>query len=284
MESPPPQQNPSRREFFRHAACAAVGTTALVSTVWDLRMINAAAADKLSAAAGDYKAMVCLFLYGGNDANNMVIPYDQTNYDLYAAARKDPNDGGLALARASLQNLTLNPLGADGREYAFHPNMPEAKALFNAGKLAICANVGSLVYPVTKTQYNAKSVPLPPQLFSHNDQQVQWQTSGPDQDSRTGWGGRCADMLHALNTDATVSMSISLSGVNVWEVGNIINEYSVGTGGPTGLGTGQTIPASQIQAFKDLVNLNHANLVEKSHASMTKLALDGYDAVTTALV
>src|SRR5258706_1706588 len=282
MERRHPQDGPSRGEFFRHAACAAVGATALVSTVWDLRMINAAAADKLSAAAGDYKAMVCLFLYGGNDANNMVIPYDQPSYDLYAAARKDPADGGLALARASLQNLTLNPLSLDGKEYASHPNMPEAKALFNADKLAICANVGSLVYPVTKTQYNAKTVPLPPQLFSHNDQQVQWQTSIPDKEPRTGWGGRCADLLNAMNTNATVSMSISLSGVNLWEKGNVVNEYNVGTSGPVNLNisSGAT---GQIQAFKDLINLQHANLHERSAASMSKLALDNYSAVTTAL-
>src|SRR5213593_3948913 len=96
-----PQEDPSRRDFFRHAACAAVGATAFVSTVWDLRYINAAAAaniSKIDASATDYKAMICLFLYGGNDANNMVIPYDQTNYDMYAAAR-----GILALPRASLQ-------------------------------------------------------------------------------------------------------------------------------------------------------------------------------------
>jgi len=247
-------------------------------------MINAAAADKLrvSAAANDYKALVCLFLYGGNDANNMVVPYDQSNYDLYAAARKDPADGGLALPRASLQNLTLNPVSPDGREFAFHPNMPEAKALFNDGKLAICANVGSLVYPVTKAQYTAKSVPLPPQLFSHNDQQVQWQTSVPDKEMRTGWGGRCADLLNSMNTNATVSMSISLSGVNIWEKGNIINEYNVGTGGPVNLNI-PTGSAGQIQAFKDLINLQHANLHERSSASMSKLALDNYSAVTTAL-
>jgi len=280
-----PQEDPSRRDFFRHAACAAVGTTALVSTVWDLRMINAAAADKLSrvgSAATDYKAMVCLFLYGGNDANNMVIPYDQPSYDLYFAARKDPNLGGLALPRASLQNLTLNPLSPDGKEYAFHPNMPEAKALFNAGKLAICANVGTLLYPVTKAQYNAKSVPLPPQLFSHNDQQVQWQTSVPDKDIRTGWGGRCADLLNSMNTNATVSMSISLSGVNIWETGNVVNEYNVGTSGPVNINI-PTSATGQIQAFKDLINLQHANLQEKSSANMSKKALDNYTAVTTAL-
>src|SRR6266850_4608941 len=105
-----PQEDPSRRDFFRHAACAAVGATAFVSTVWDLRYINAAVADKIKTinpAAVDYKALVCLFLYGGNDANNMVIPYDQTNYDKYSAARGGSGVGGLALPRANLQNLTL---------------------------------------------------------------------------------------------------------------------------------------------------------------------------------
>src|SRR3982751_5086332 len=117
-----PQEDPSRREFFRHAACAAVGATALVNTVWDLRIINAAVADKIrtiSPQAGDYKALVCLFLYGGNDANNMVIPYDQTNYDIYMNARGGTGVGGLALPQANLQNLTLAVPDPGGRQYAF---------------------------------------------------------------------------------------------------------------------------------------------------------------------
>jgi uncharacterized protein (DUF1501 family) len=273
-----PQEDPSRRDFFRHAACAAVGATALVSTVWDLRFINAAAADKISTispSAVDYKALVCLFLYGGNDANNLVVPYDQTNYDKYSLAR-----GVLALPQANLQNLTLATPDPNGRQYAFHPNCPELKTLFNNGQLAICPNVGTLIYPVTKAQYNARSVPLPPQLFSHNDQQVQWQTSVPQDDSRTGWGGRCADLLNSMNTNASVSMSISLSGVNKWEVGNLVNEYSVGTNGPTNL-SGPS--AAQIQAFDSLIALSHANLQEKSVASMSKLARDNYAAVNSAI-
>src|SRR5688572_4541106 len=271
-----PQEDPSRRDFFRHAACAAVGATAFVSTVWDLRYINAAVADKISTinpAAVDYKALVCLFLYGGNDANNMVIPYDQLNYDKYAAAR-----GVLALPRANLQNLTLNPPDPTGREYAFHPNCPDLKTMFNAGQLAICANVGSLIYPVTKAQYTARSVPLPPQLFSHNDQQVQWQTSVPGQEARTGWGGRCADLLNAQwNAGASVSMSMSLSGVNIWEVGNIVNEYNVGVNGPTNV---NIAAANQVQAFKDLINLqSHPNLQERSVSNMSKLALNNYTEV-----
>src|SRR5678816_3855413 len=119
----------------------------------------------------------------------------------------------MTMLLASLSPLTLAVPDPNGREYALHPNMPELKTLFDNGKLAVAANVGTLIYPVTKTQYNARSVPLPPQLFSHNDQQVQWQTSVPQDDSRTGWGGRCADLLNSMNTNATVSMSISLSGI-----------------------------------------------------------------------
>ena len=150
----------SRRRFIRQAACAALGTTSIASTVWNLRAINAATAQALSSGS-EFRALVCLFLYGGNDANNMVIPYDQANYDIYSAAR-----GVLALPRASLQNLTLNPLDPGGREFALHPNCPELKTLFNNGQLAIAANVGTLVYPVTKTQYNARTVPLPVTIAS----------------------------------------------------------------------------------------------------------------------
>jgi uncharacterized protein (DUF1501 family) len=275
------QPDPSRREFFTHAACAAVGATALVSTVWDLRFINAAVADKLrtqaAAAAADYKALVCLFLYGGNDANNLLIPRDNTFYPTYAAAR-----GVLAISQASV--LPLNPVVSDGRDFGVHPSCTGVQNLFNTGKLAFVANAGSLIYPVTKAQYQARSVPLPPQLFSHNDQQVQWQTSVPGVDSRSGWGGRCADLLHSLNTDgvtpATVSMSISLAGINKWEVGNIVNEYNVGTGGPQ---NHNIAAAAQLQAFRDLIDLSQANLIEKTHAQMVKLGLDNYTSVNAAL-
>jgi uncharacterized protein (DUF1501 family) len=282
MRRRPQQPDPSRREFFTHAACAAVGATALVSTIWDLRFINAAVADKLrtgaAAAADDYKALVCLFLYGGNDANNLLIPRDNTFYPTYAAAR-----GVLAIPQASV--LPLNPVVSDGRDYGVHPSCTGIQNLFNTGKLAFCCNTGSLIYPVTKAQYQARSVPLPPQLFSHNDQQVQWQTSVPGVESRTGWGGRCADLLHSRNKDdlgnpAAVSMSISLSGINKWEVGNIVNEYNVGTGGPQ---NHNILAPNQLQAFRDLIDLSQANLLEKTHAQMVKLGLDNYTAVRAAI-
>src|SRR4051812_21127479 len=117
--------NISRRSFIRQTACAAVGTTSLASTVWNLRAINAAAAQAMSGST-EFRALVCLFLYGGNDANNMVVPNDSTNYNAYAAAR-----GPLALPQASLLSLNSVTPDAQGRTFGFHPGMPELQSLFN---------------------------------------------------------------------------------------------------------------------------------------------------------
>ncbi|MDQ3120716.1 MAG: DUF1501 domain-containing protein, partial [Verrucomicrobiota bacterium] len=122
---------PTRRTFLRQAACAALGTSGLLSTLLDLRKISAA-----TVADGDYKALVCLFLYGGNDANNVIIPHDEAGYSSYSTAR-----GGLAISREALLQLTL--ANGDGRDFGFHPNLAELQGLFNGGKLALVANVGT---------------------------------------------------------------------------------------------------------------------------------------------
>src|SRR6478672_10347604 len=125
----------SRRRFIRQAACAAVGTTSVASTIWNLRAINNAAAQALSGST-EFRALVCLFLYGGNDANNMIVPNDNATYNAYAAAR-----GALALPQASL--LSINPTRPDsqGRTFGLHPSMPELQSLFNTDKkLALMAN------------------------------------------------------------------------------------------------------------------------------------------------
>ena len=159
----------TRRTFIRQTACAALTTTGILNTIFDLRRLSAAPLD-----ASGYKALICLFLYGGNDANNLIIPHDTSGYASYAAAR-----GALAIPQASLLPLTM--LNGDGRDFALHPNLPELQALFNQGKLGMVTNVGTLVAPVTRAQYLAGGAAVPPQLFSHADQSVQWQTSVPDQ-------------------------------------------------------------------------------------------------------
>ncbi|MEO6436968.1 MAG: DUF1501 domain-containing protein, partial [Tepidisphaeraceae bacterium] len=214
---------PNRREFLRHAACAAVGTAAIKSTLWDLRLVKAAAPTVVT----DYKALVCIFLFGGNDANNLIVPTSTSDYSAYAAAR-----GNLAIPSASL--LSISPTISDGRTYGLHPSCAGLQSLFNSGKLAMLTNVGTLVGPVTRATYLARTAALPPALFSHNDQQVQWQTSVPDQISKTGWGGRSADLLYSNNT-SNVSMNISLAGTNVFEVGTTVMPYNVSTNGSIGL-------------------------------------------------
>src|SRR5271166_4721324 len=172
----------SRREFIRRAACAAVGTVAMTAAIRDLRFMNAAVAQT---NITDYKALVCIFLQGGNDSNNMIIPTVPSEYNNYAAIRTPV----LAILQSAI--LPVNSLDGDGHTYGLHPSCPQLQTLFGEGKLAFLFNTGTLVYPITRAQYLGCSVSKPPQLFSHADQQTQWQTSVPDQPPTTGWAGRC---------------------------------------------------------------------------------------------
>jgi uncharacterized protein (DUF1501 family) len=251
----------TRRDFIRQAACAAVGTAALTQTISDLRIINAAMA--VQPAASDYKALICLFMSGGNDANNWIVPTDATGYGDYFNAR----NGTLALLQTDLQaNNLQNAQGADytdadGHTYGFHPASVGLRSLFNQGKLATLFNVGTLVYPLTKATYSANSVPRPPQLFSHSDQVTHWQTSLPDQPPLTGWGGRCADLLDAVNTSngGKISLGVSLAGANTYEVGSNTSFYSVSTSGAVALAlpgdkTGNV--KTRQQMMRDLLGLS----------------------------
>jgi uncharacterized protein (DUF1501 family) len=272
--------DPARRDFLWKGACAALTATGIASTIWDLRLINAAAAHSIRfskakpapdgggptakpAAASPYKALICIFLFGGNDGNNMLIPSDTRYTSNYLTPR-----GALAIPQANLLPLLpVNPPNGGG-SYGLHPSLIETANLFNKGQAAVLANVGTLLAPITQAQYNNKSVAVPPQLFSHQDQELQWQTSIEDQPPKTGWGGRSADLLYSLNTSNNVSMNISLAGTNTFEVGNVINEYNVSTNGAISLNipTSGTGPA-QLQALKDLIAMNHTNLYESAFAS-----------------
>src|SRR4029079_2603051 len=134
-----------------------------------------------------------------------------TNYKTYSTAR-----GPLAIPKANLRPLTIQT--GDGRQYGFHPNLPELANLFNQGKLSLVTNVGTLVAPTTRTDYINGTAAVPDNLFSHEDQSVQWMTSVPDRgDIRTGWGGRAADLVASLNSSSQVSLSLSIAGTNTFE-------------------------------------------------------------------
>lgn len=191
----------TRRNFLRSSACA-LGGMALASSMDTFSVVQAFTPQ----SATDYKALVCVFLNGGNDGNNMVVSLDQ--YTSYSNAR---NAAGLALAQANL--LPISPVS--GGSYGLHPSMPEMQNLFNQGKLAILCNNGPLVEPLTRTTYQNGTGKKPRQLFSHSDQVQLFQTAISNSVSQTGWGGRLADRIKGLNGSATFPTNVSIAGINL---------------------------------------------------------------------
>jgi len=276
----------SRREFLRRAACAAVGTTAMTSAISDLRLMNAAVAQS-SIGANDYKALVCIFLQGGNDSNNLIIPTSAAQYAYYNTTRSPV----LAIPQSAI--LPVTSLGSngtnsgDGNTYGLHPSCPELQQLFGEGKLALLFNTGTLVYPLTLAQYSANSVPRPPQLFSHADQQTQWQTSVPDQPPTTGWGGRCADLLNSVQPNAPISLMVTLAGANTFEIGNIVQQYSVSTSGAISLSLPATpgggANTNRLRALTNLLGLPYANLQAQAYANVVEQSLNSAALLNTAI-
>ena len=247
----------TRRQFLRRVGCAAMGTAAMTAAIRDLRFMNAAVAQS---NITDYKALICIFLQGGNDSNNLVVPTVPSEYTNYAAIRTPI----LALPAGSLQTLDgyTDPAG---HTYGLHPACPELKTLFSEGKLAILLNTGTLTFPITRTTYLNGTGSKPPQLFSHADQQTQWQTSVPDQPPTTGWGGRCADLLNSVNGNAPISLSVSLAGANTFEIGNIVSQYSVSTSGAISL---SGVSGARLAALTNLLGLPYPNLQAQAYAGV----------------
>ncbi len=281
-------QDLTRRDFLWKNACAALTAAGMASTIYDLKLINAAAADNvrhqrstaktgLSTTGGTaplaYKALVCIFLFGGNDGNNLLVPTDVGTYTQYVN-----NRGVLAIPQPGVTNglLPLNYSDVNHTGYGIHPSMPEIQALFNSGQAALLANVGSLLAPLTRTQYLNRSVATPPQLFSHSDQQLEWQTSIDDQAPVTGWGGRSADLLYSLNSSNNVSMNISLAGANTFQTGKTISAYNVSSSGAVSLNS-----SSQLATLQALLNQSHTNLYESAFATEMNTALNDASLINT---
>jgi uncharacterized protein (DUF1501 family) len=268
----------TRRQFIRQAACAAVGTVAMTSTISDLRFMNAAVAQS---NITDYKALVCIFLQGGNDSNNLIIPTLSSEYASYAAIRTPV----LAIPQSAV--LPVTSLDTDGNTYGLHPSCPELQTLFGEGKLALLFNTGTLVYPLTRAEYLAGSPAAPPQLFSHADQETQWQTSIPDQPPTTGWGGRCADLLASVQPNAPISLMVTLAGANTFEVGNIASQYSVSTDGAISLSLPYSYSAgantNRLPTLKNILGLPYPNLQSQAYASVVEQAIQTSSLLNTAI-
>jgi uncharacterized protein (DUF1501 family) len=266
----------SRRAFLKRSAALGLAGVA-TPFVTSLGAIGEAAA----ATATDYKAMVCIFLYGGNDYANTLTPYDQASYDRYLAARSN-----IAHTRDSLAATLLKPTTAlaNGRQYALAPTMRSLLPLFDGGKLAPILNVGTLVQPTTKAQYQANAVRLPPKLFSHNDQQSYFQASSPE-GATSGWGGRIGDVFQNGN-GASALTCINASGNAVYLTGRGAVQYAVGTGGPVALlNNSRTMygSAAAATALRGLMTAGPGSLLGDEHARVSKRALDTYAQVSGAL-
>lgn len=271
----------SRRDFLRQACCAGVGTAGLLSAAGQLRVLGAIAGDSLATTADstDYKALVCLFLRGGNDATNLIVPADGADYAAYAKARAE-----LAIPQSQLLPISPRRYG-DGRKYAVHGSAAPLQGLFADGKLAVLANVGMLVRPTTLADYQAGRN-LPPQLFSHSDQTLQWQSSVPDKPFETGWGGRLADIIDAMNANNQISMSITLNGTNSFQRGRLVSQFAVN---PTGVGTmdyGLVTPelyTPRSAGMKAVMAVPHTNALAAAFGAVTGNAIADTDLLSRIL-
>ncbi len=240
----------TRRRFLQ--SISATGAVSAMGTLDGLGLASA-----LAQAAPDYKALVCIFLYGGNDANNLLVPNDTASYNTYLNAR-----GGLANGIAIAQNQLVGITPKTGSaNYGLHPSMSPMKAVWDAGKLAFVCNTGTLVQPLTKADYSNIQIAKPQQLFSHADQQNQWQASVSTTASSTGWGGRMADVTGKLNGANNLPMVASIAGGALYTVGDsprLVALPSSGTFGLNGFGTSANDRA-RLAALNNLMNLDSGN-------------------------
>lgn len=267
--------NPYRRHFLKRAAHLALSSSAAYATTSGLQLANALAQPEES-----YKALVCIFLFGGNDAFNMLIPREDAHYAAYNASRQT-----LAIDQNTL--LPLTRVSGSGVELGLHPQMPHVQQLFNNGKLALLTNVGALVEPVSKANYQSNKSLLPPQLFSHNDQQTFLQ-SLQSTTRRNGWAGRAADAMQSMNINQKLSMNISLSGSNIWQSGNNVSPYSIDASGIKELDnfnkkTTDERELTRIQIFQALLAQQQDSIYAREYARTQTIAWELAGDVKTAL-
>jgi uncharacterized protein (DUF1501 family) len=280
----------SRRAFLRRSKQLAVAGTASSFAV-GLAGIGEAAA---FSAGNDYKALVCIFLYGGNDHNSTLMPFDSTNYDLYSAIRgggAGQTAGGITLARASLAATALTPSGGqvltNNLQYALAPQMTRLKALFDTGRMAPLLNVGPLVAPLTLAQYNSSNLvanPRPAKLFSHNDQQSTWQSSKPE-GATDGWGGRMGDLAMSSNANSLFTC-ISATGNAVFLSGQQALTYQVSSSGAlavNGIKGNLYGSSAGSAALRTLMTQTSNNVFEAEYNRIAKRSIDAEGVVTAAL-
>ena len=268
--------NVGRRDFLRRSAFASI--TAGSPFAANLGLIGAAAAQ----SQGDYKALVCIFLQGGNDQSNLVMPASGAEYLGYYKARP-------LIAIPSRSILPLSPIGWGGPQIGLSPAAAPLQTLFQQQHCAVLANVGTLVEPITKDQWNRgrATVPVPKQLFSHADQQGAWQTGVPDRTSATGWLGRVGDLTApSFNATSPMSICVSLAGNNLIQTGARTLQYQLTVDGTVRIDALDKLDGSAVagQALRQVLTApSSGNLFEQHYASTAVRSINVEAALSTAL-
>ena len=265
----------TRRNFLKTLLSGTASLSTAGAALGSLSLMKSALAQS-SSQFDDHKALVCIFLFGGNDSFNMLVPTANADYQAYQGVRQN-----LAFSQENL--LAISP----ATEQAYPLGMPSAMAplhqLFTENKLAILANTGPLLQPVTKSQALANEKLLPPQLFSHNDQQKHWQTSWPEQRASTGWSGRMADLL--MDTASPLSMNYSLFGNNLWQTGTSAIPYSINASGVehlAALDPEKQWNSQRIEVFNQLVNSSN-HLLAQGYADIVRRTQANISTVSAAI-
>jgi len=274
-----------RRNFLRDAACG-LTAAAMVSSLDRLNLVSAMVPQ--SAVASDYRALVCIFLFGGSDANNMVVPFD--NYSATGGYDSVRTTAGLAVPKSAL--LQITPLNQSGVSYGLHPNLSPEVAntpaqtfkglldVWNSGNLAVLCNYGSLIQPITRAQYQA-NIGRPYQLFSHSDQQTQQQTIVPNGVGQTGWGGRVSDLTSGLNGSVPLPMNVSIAGSALFSTGRNTRQLVIGDSNTplsnvlslSWSGDAGSNPNNNNSSYRALLGLDNGAALVKATSDTTNQAL-----------
>ncbi|WP_137940269.1 DUF1501 domain-containing protein [Chitinivorax sp. B] len=264
----------SRREFLRQ-----LGAFSMLGAAAPFALNLSAMGNAAAASADEYRALVCLFMFGGNDHNNTVIPFDTASYQAYSNARST-----LALPQNTLQQLAASNI-TDGRQFAVPAELAPLKNLFDQGKAAVIANVGTLLTPIADAaEYRSGKVLVPPKLFSHNDQQAVWQALSPE-GARIGWGGRMGDLLMSQNNAAQFT-AVSAASNAVFLAGLRVKQYQIGTNGPVGINNLAGTLFGNMQggaALRSLITQQGNQLLQDEHGKVTQRSIDAFISLDAAL-
>jgi uncharacterized protein (DUF1501 family) len=265
-----------RRDFIRHSCCTAAVFGAATS-LSRLGLIHA-----LAQSAPDFRALVCIFLFGGNDSNNLLVPNDSnasTGYPNYLNLR----GANLAIPQNTLLPILSKTVQNGGTAFGLHPSIPDLQTLYNSGKLAFLANVGSLSQPLTRSQYLAAGAPKPANLFSHSDQQEQWQTLQVNGLYRTGWAGRMADKIQPIfNPSSAFPPITSVAGSAIFNTGQQTSPYAI-IPSPNPPQVLPGVDSSRLTAFQSLLQFDTGISLIQSASTIEANAIADSQILSSAL-